>query len=217
VSAAVAAAWPRLTAQRLHWAVAASLGAVLALGAWRSHDRTKIWRDNQVLLDQSVKDAPLSYRAHYLRGGALLIAKQFAAAEREYRQAVDLFPMDPTMTASLASELSRDGRCPSALPLYALANRADPQFVIGRMGYAACLLRVMRLDEARAQALEALRYGAATPGDVRRLLQVAAEAKRSLAGRAPGRSDSIRAALPTRRKMPERVQNTSDLRALRAP
>ena len=204
VGAAVSAAWPWLVARRMHIATAAALGAAITLGAWKSQDRTRIWHDNMRLLDQAVQDAPRSYRAHYLRAGELLLSKRLAEASHEYRVAVELFPMDPLMTASLAQELFRNGRCPAALPLYALAQRAEPDFANGRFGYAFCLLQMSRFDDARTQALEALRYGAATPADVRAVIRFADSAKVAAGLR------------PAHRKMPETVQKTTASAAFRS-
>jgi len=175
--------WPRLSERRLNTAGVGALAVVIALGTWKSHDRTKVWHDNERLFVQGVKDAPLGYRAHYMLAAVYVDSRRFTAARPEFLRAVELFPKDRTMTFAMAQELRRNGNCSAAIPLYEFTYRQDPTFASGHLEYGWCLLMGFRFDEARAQALEALRRGARLK-EVRAMIANADSAKAGFARKA---------------------------------
>jgi Tfp pilus assembly protein PilF len=183
VASTVELLWPRLAQRQLSMSGVAALGIIIALGAWKSHDRTQVWHDNERLFTQGVKDAPQGYRAHYMLSAVYVDSKRFTAAQPEFLRALDLFPKDGTMTFAMAQELRRNGNCSAAVPLYEFTYRHDPDFASGHLEYGWCLLMAFRFDEARAQALDALRHGARYK-EVRAMIANADSAKAGYARKA---------------------------------
>ncbi|HEX8941781.1 MAG TPA: hypothetical protein VF785_01520 [Gemmatimonadaceae bacterium] len=154
---------------------AAVVAVILVLGSVRSASRTKVWHDNDVLLQQAVVDAPFSYHAHYMLSAWDFERKRLRAGELEVKKALGLFPYDPAMTFGLAEQYSRVGMCRPALPLYRWSRGLDPGSP-PNIRYASCLLEVGDYDAARAEALEVIRTG----GDLtmpRRVIFLADSAK----------------------------------------
>jgi protein O-mannosyl-transferase len=137
----------------------AALALAIVAGAWRSHQRTRVWRDNATLFAQTVKDAPRSYRAHYLLGATRLLEGNTEAATTSYQRALQLFPYDALMTYNMAEQLQRDRQCAPAIALYEWTYRLRPDYGSGHLGFARCLLAEGRLSDARRHAYEALRHG----------------------------------------------------------
>ena len=187
ISGLVEWAWPRLMAEQLGNMTVVALGAIIALGTWKSHDRSKVWHDNETLFAQGVKDAPRGYRAHYMLAAVYVDSKRFTAARPEFLKALELFPKDKTMTFAMAQELRRNGNCDAAMPLYEFTYRQDPTYASGHLEYGWCLLMKFRFDEARSQALEALRYGSGIK-EVRLMISNADSAKAGYARKARERS-----------------------------
>ena len=67
---------------------------------------------------------------------------------------------DPLMAYALAEQYRGAGMCAPALPLYEWYFQMEPDAARGHIGQAQCLLLSLRLDEARAAALRAIRNGA---------------------------------------------------------
>jgi len=163
-------------------AAQAAFAGLLVLGAYRSEQRSTVWRDNDTLFRRAVIDAPLSYRAHYMLGAWHFENGRKRDGEVEYRKALHLFPYDPFLSYRMAEQYRHFGLCAPALPLYRWTRSLDPQFPLGRTAFAICLLDQGDYDEAKAAALEAMRHG----GDIeflRRLVFIADSAK-SADGRA---------------------------------
>ena len=132
---------------------------LLVLGLGKSISRQRVWRDNDALFDATVRDAPLSYRAHLLRGRALAQKQRLRDAEAELRRAIRIFPYDAGATLDVAEAYKRSGICQAALPLYEWSFAIDSTLRDGRSGYVYCLSVVGRWVETRQQALAGLRYG----------------------------------------------------------
>ncbi|HEX8850765.1 MAG TPA: hypothetical protein VF761_14640, partial [Gemmatimonadaceae bacterium] len=145
-------------------ALGGAVAALLLMAGMRTAARQLVWRDNDILFPITAHDAPDSYRAHQILG-AWLFAKGFPGeGEHEMLEAIRLFPYDPIPPYLLAEEYRKKGACDRALPLYqwALATTDTAKsFALGP--YARCLLRLGRLDEARAQTL----YGIGRGDEVR--------------------------------------------------
>lgn len=141
-------------------AAAGALAALLALGIARSVSRNRVWVDNDTLFAQSVKDAPTSYRVHWLLGNYLLETGRKERGLPHLEQAFRLFPYDPMLPYVLADALRERGNCTVAIPLYEWAFELAPTTKGRQLGLSVCLLRAMRLDEAKRVALEALGHGA---------------------------------------------------------
>ncbi|HEX7941392.1 MAG TPA: hypothetical protein VF488_06280, partial [Gemmatimonadaceae bacterium] len=157
---AVAALWLfETTERRGRTALVATCGLLLALGVGKSVVRQRVWANNDILFDATVRDAPASYRAHLLRGRNLALKKRLREAEAEMRYAIRLFPYDAGATVDVAEAYRRAGLCQAALPLYEWSFAIDSTLPDGRMGYVQCLSEYDRWKETRQQAFEGMRYG----------------------------------------------------------
>jgi hypothetical protein len=158
--AAVALVWLRDEMEhRGRTLVAGLAGLLLVLGLGKSISRQRVWRDNDTLFDATVKDAPLSYRAHLLRGRNLARKQRLRDAEAELRHAIRLFPYDAGATVDVAEAYRRSGMCQPAIPLYEWSFAIDSTLRDGRLGYVYCLSVMERWKDTRQQALVGMRYG----------------------------------------------------------
>ncbi|HET6795597.1 MAG TPA: hypothetical protein VFH40_00440, partial [Gemmatimonadales bacterium] len=132
--------------------------ALLAAGAVSSGIRASIWRDNETLFAQTLIDAPLSYRAHYVEARRLADAKDPKGAELEYRRALALFPYDAGLLANAADFFSRRKHCEDAAPLYRRSLEIDSTNHTIRTRFIRCLVLLQGLDEARAVAATSLAH-----------------------------------------------------------
>lgn len=129
------------------------IGLLLVLGLGRSIVRQRDWKDNDVFVEALVRDAPLGYRAHFIRGRHYGQKGDLREMELEYRRAVRLFPYDAGMTLSIADAYTRAGLCKPATDLFEWTFGVDPTLGEGRYQYVYCLSRQGRWAEVRAQAL----------------------------------------------------------------
>jgi len=141
---------------RLAVPVAAAIVVVLALGARRSSDRQRVWRDNETLFASGVVDAPLSYRAHFSWGGQLFDMGRYADGEREVRMAMRLFPVDPDPPDYLGSRYMRAGMCEPAIPLFHRALEINSRRRYTRLRLISCLLATGQPDSAQRIAHESV-------------------------------------------------------------
>ncbi len=156
--------------------------ALLALGVGRSIDRQRVWKSNDVFFPQLVKDAPLSYRAHFLLARHRGQQNRLRETDLEYRRAIRLFPYDASMTLSIASAYARTGLCKPANSLFEWGFGVDSLTGEGRYDYAACLANEKRWSDARREALRGMAF--VGPKDRRRLHGVIAAADTALGRRA---------------------------------
>lgn len=138
----------------------AACAAVLIAATVRSAVRNPVWRDNDALFRQVVVDAPLSYRAHYMLGRWDFGLGRKREGEASFRRALSLFPYDPFLASDMAEQYRRVGLCKPAIPLFKWAFEVDSTFRQGRGALAACLAQEGEYAEARARALDAIRFGA---------------------------------------------------------
>ena len=141
--------------------VAAATTVCVALGVVRSNLRHRVWHDDLTLFTQTVKDAPLSYRAQFFYGQILFAQGKRAEGERRLRLAIALnpTPSDVSPLNYLATQYRDAGMCPHALPLYEQALAQAEQRSDVRYGLASCLLTVGRTDAARRLAADGVRRG----------------------------------------------------------
>lgn len=183
----------------LEYAAATALVAVLALGVWRSSTRNPVWKSNETLFRQAIKDSPESYRAHFMLGVLLFEQLRKTEGEGHYRTALKLFPYDPLMSFALAEQYRKAGMCEPAITLYRWLYTIEPNSDRGHLGFASCLLATLRLDEAKAEALRSIRGGGRV-ATARGIIRAADMARDSLAARR-ARTDSssvMPAAAPSR-------------------
>ena len=157
---AVTLGWLFETLERRGRVLVGALAAMLlVLGLGKSVVRQRVWANNDVLFDATVKDAPNSYRAHLLRGRNLALKQRLREAETELRHAIRLFPYDAGATVDVAESSRRAGMCEPALPLYEWSFAIDSTLRDGRLGYVYCLSVAGRWRETRKEAFAGMRYG----------------------------------------------------------
>ena len=191
----------------VRYAAQAAVGALLVAGAMRSISRTRVWRDNDTLFHQAVIDSPWEYRAHYMLGAWDFEQKRKRDGEAEYRTALKLFPYDPALAFNLAEQYRMMGLCEPAIPLYRWSRAVDPNFPMGHTQLAFCLLETDHFDEAKAEALTAIRLGGQLRS-LRRMIFLADSAKRVTADTSRANRQAVAlAGAPS--KVPEPVQKTA--------
>jgi hypothetical protein len=157
VAGAIAAHVRAREVRQEQWMLAGAAGLLLALGLGKSIARQRVWKNNDVFFDQLVKDAPNSYRAHFLRARLLGESHRYREMEVEYHRAIKLFPYDAGMMLQIAADYHRSGECRPAIPMLKWAYAVEPNTGEGRVAYVQCLIHERQWAEARAQALEGLR------------------------------------------------------------
>jgi hypothetical protein len=160
---AVCSAIPALYSRIDHRTRIVAAGAVLvllALGIGRSVGRNRVWKDNETLFRQGVVDSPRNYRMHWLLGYHLRTTNRDAEGLSHLEQAFRLFPYDPIPPYMVANGLRERGNGPTAVTLYRWAFELSPALRRYQLGLSICLAHMLRLDEARAVALDAIRNGA---------------------------------------------------------
>ena len=133
--------------------IACMVAFVIGAGAIRSIDRAPVWRDNGTLFRQTVQDVPSSSRAHWMLAEYVSQTDGPRAAIDEMLLAVALGRKDdPTLLGFAADQLSMAGMCQRATGFYLRALKVTPENVQMRVNTSLCLLRIGRIEEARAVA-----------------------------------------------------------------
>ncbi|HUX32882.1 MAG TPA: hypothetical protein VMV51_03350 [Gemmatimonadaceae bacterium] len=195
-----------LSARRLQYAGAAAVAALLVAGTWRSALRQKVWHDDDILFKTAVRDAPDSYRAHFMLGAWFMENNRMRDGEAEYRRGMQLFQFDPFMAFSFAENYRRFGICKPAIDLYRWAITIDTTMVMGRPQIANCLLLENKLDSAKAAAVDAVRHGGPVK-DMHNILVWADSAQMKLDAEAKAGADSG--------KTPRSLQKTPEATVLK--
>jgi len=155
VAMAIVALWDHATESGLPARVATAcvVTVAIAAGTLRSIDRAPVWRDNATLFRQTVQDVPSSSRAHWMLAEYVSQTEGPRAAVDEMLLAVALGRRDdPTLLGFAADQLSMAGMCQRATGFYLRALKVTPENVQMRVNTSLCLLRLGRIDEARAVA-----------------------------------------------------------------
>jgi len=140
--------------------VSAATGIVVLLFAGRSAARAPVWRSNDVLFSQMLRDAPGSFRPHWAMGAQAFAVGDSVRGEREWREAIRLNPDNPQPLEDLGRLYAQTGRYGPAIPLLDRAVQLDSS----RRGDAVLLAIVLSRTGETAQALAVLdamerRYG----------------------------------------------------------
>ena len=144
---------------------------LVVAGVIRSASRNPAWRNNDSLFQQTLEDAPSSYKAHWMMSDRLAELHRAPEALDEMDLAVMLGRRDDVVLLTYGGDLfNKSGRCPRALTLYRRALPLAPRNVQLRVNTSLCLLNIGKTGEAKSIAL------AADPADVNdpRLLRVIA-------------------------------------------
>ncbi len=179
---------------------ALAVALLLALGVWRSSARNPVWKNNETLFRQAIRDSPQSYRAHFMLGVLLFEEHRKTEGEGHYRTALRLFPYDPLMALALAEQYRGAGMCEPAITLYRWLYTIEPASKLGHSGFASCLLVTLRLREAKEEALRSIRAGGRLR-TAQEILRAADAARDSLAARR-ARGDTVATPLPDTAVLP---------------
>ena len=198
VGSAIPWLYARLERRRgMQYAAAGAVATLLALGIARSYTHDPAWRDNDSLFRQAIKDSPGSYRAHFMLGVHLFENRRKTEGELHLRRALKLFPYDPLMVLALAEQYRGAGMCKPAITLYRWLFTLQPTSSRGHIGLADCLLMTLQFDEAREEALRAIRAGGRVQ-PARAIIAAADRARDSLAARR-ARGDTVAPLAPAAR------------------
>jgi hypothetical protein len=138
-------------------AIVAVLAAVMIAGAVRSSQRSTVWRDNETLFRQTVKDVPTSYRAHLMLGELLTGKGNYREGLPELASAVRYSRKEDFFVRWFAADrFHAAGVLPVAMRFYREALALKPADQRARYGAAMCLAAMGENAEARAMALEGL-------------------------------------------------------------
>jgi Flp pilus assembly protein TadD len=137
--------------------VAAALALTAAPLGVATHARNAVWRDEISLWQDVVAKSPRKVRPHNNLACLYEAAGEFAAAEREAREAIRLAPGEADAHLNLGNALQATGRPEEAMTEYREAARLDPRMAEPRSNLCHLYLESSRVEEALAECLEARR------------------------------------------------------------
>lgn len=139
-----------------HRAWLVGVPVALALGV-ATFQRNQVYRSATTLWADVIAKQPDNARAHYNLGLGLLEARDFAAAEREFRAAIALEPESPRARHKLSTTLLEAGRAAEALPYLQEAVRVRRSSALAYYDLARALLALGRPEETPRLLTEAIR------------------------------------------------------------
>lgn len=139
--------WPR--------SVPALVGLLVVLGLGRSVARVPVWRDNETFFPQLVRDAPGSFRSLWVEGALSYQAGDSARGERLVKQAIEVYPLHPSVWSDLAKQMETQGRWREAAAYYHTAFRLDSTRIESAAFALANYLRAGLVDSAASVAARA--------------------------------------------------------------
>jgi Tfp pilus assembly protein PilF len=127
------------------------LTVVLAAGAARTVTRNPVWRDNDTLFPQIVRDAPRSFHAKAIE--AVLSERQgdLRSAERQLRQALSIYPLAWSLWKDLGRVLDTQGRFAEATNYWWTAWRLNNNAVLTAQRAIQTALFAGMVDTAEAR------------------------------------------------------------------
>ena len=138
------------------------LMAILGLGAARSAARQRVWHDLVTLWNQTVIDAPDSYRAQQAFGSVLWELHSEREAVGHYLRAIELYPKAWPLLLDYADKLRERGHCDAALKYYHMVLELTPQQSGPRASEVACLIYTGDYAKASREARIGGGYGIQT-------------------------------------------------------
>jgi Flp pilus assembly protein TadD len=133
------------SARRTLWWAAIVVGILFAV---RSADRARVWHDKDAFSAQLVRDAPQSFRAHWVIGDMAFERGDSVLGERELRTAVQLKPDHPHLLEEFGLLYASTGRYEPAIPLLARAVELDSNRLSSALPLARALARTHRTSES---------------------------------------------------------------------
>jgi predicted Zn-dependent protease len=143
--------------RRVGTAAVGAVAVVIAAGAIRSLMRSEIWRSNETLFPQLVRDAPGSFRADWVAGMLAYRAGDRQEGERLLRRALKTYPLVGNMWDNLALELQHERRWREAGEMFWTAYRVDPNMVASAAMAVGAAIQAGEVDTAEARLELALR------------------------------------------------------------
>ena len=141
VGVVLAAAWatPWVLAQLraspnvLRLLAAGAFATILTLGISASAERQFVWKDSDAVFRSLAVDAPMNFKAHYAYGGQLFEQHRPVEGEREWRNAIALFPDYYGVYMDLAHKYREAHVCQAAIPNYQKALAIEPELPLARV------------------------------------------------------------------------------------
>ena len=208
LAAVVPWVYQRATTRTVRIASIAALQAVLAFGAWRSFERTKVWKDNETLFATVVIDAPYVYRSHFMLGAWKLSQKRKVEGEREYRLAMALYDKDPYVYYSLGEEYRLWGIYDPAIAMFRKALEVDTTMFEARARLALSLAALGRWPEANREAILALAEDTRSAKAMLGIIRLAGIARKHPLTHPSDSAGTVPKPLADSGKVPTAVQNT---------
>ena len=141
-----------------------AIAALLVMGVLRSVDRSATWRNNETLFRQTVRDVPVSYRAHLMLGELLWEKGERSEALTELALAVRLSRRRDYYVRWLAADrFHAAGQLEIASRFYKEALALKPTDQKVRYGAAMALLAQGHGGEAREMAVAGVQRDPADP------------------------------------------------------
>ncbi len=136
-----ALSWPRLIPR------AAAL-LVLAILVPLTRRQAGWWKDAITLFTHATAVTEGNWQAHKTLGFAFFTQGKVREAEREYREALRIFPGMPEVANNLGSLLVEQGRHLEAIDQFRLALRGKPTYAMAHYNLGSNLIALNRLGEA---------------------------------------------------------------------
>jgi hypothetical protein len=150
----------RFRQRRTATAAFASAGIlILALGAWRSVERSRAWTSQDAFFARLEQDAGGSYRAQLSTGIFYSARRRYPDAERAFHRAWSLYRNDPSVFEQYGQLYRIQGRCDLALPIFEEGVLRHPETTVVRARLIECALAVGDTTRARVLAREAVARG----------------------------------------------------------
>ena len=147
---------------RYRTAAASALCGLLALFAARTWARNGDWQNDATLYLSMVRSAPYSAKAQYSLGVALLEARHYDTAVRQFRRAFDIYA-DANTALALGVTFDKKGAIDEAVSWYGAALAITPQFPEAHTHLCAADVNSGRFEAAIAACRRGLRYHPADP------------------------------------------------------
>ena len=118
-----------------------------------------VWRNEESLWQNAVKVAPRSFKAQLRWADSLAKNRDFAGAEKAYRQALSLRPGHPAAGNNLGQLFVEVGEFDKAVQAFYLVIEHDPDILQSRLNLAQLYLKNGKWLQAEKHYSEALRRG----------------------------------------------------------
>lgn len=154
----LAARLPALAPAGRRTTAALGVALIVLVGMWSAR-RALVWRDQSGFFAQLMREAPRTYRAHYVASRFYYGERRYPEAEQAARHALALYRRDFNVHDQLGQILRTQGRCDEAVPILREGVRLAPAQTTIRSRLIECSLAVGDSAGARATAQEGVSAG----------------------------------------------------------